>query len=182
MDKRLMKLLSTRGAEIRGGQMLDIYNQKIQEDVSCTIRTNINTANLHYIVETIKIPQATKKGYIEVGADGVFDWSYPTSTTRRGRVQEGGMIAPTITCNCEGILKVENIKDKNFRIRKLTPRECFRLMGVDDADIDKIQASGISNSQQYKCAGNSIVVDTLYHLFRKIFVETENETQQTTLF
>lgn len=82
---------------------------------------------------------------------------------------------------------IENIKDKdmadkNFRIRKLTPRECFRLMGVDDADIDRIQASGISNSQQYKCAGNSIVVDTLYHLFRKMFVGTENETQQTTLF
>lgn len=167
--------------------MLDTYNQQIQNDVSCTLRTNINTANHHYIVETIKIPQATKKGYIEVGVDGVFDYSYPTSTTRRGRVQEGGAIAPTITCNCEGIHKVENIKDndmadKNFRIRKLTPRECFRLMGVDDADIDKIQASGISNSQQYKCAGNSIVVDTLYQLFRKMFVETENETQQTTLF
>jgi DNA (cytosine-5)-methyltransferase 1 len=70
----------------------------------------------------------------------------------------------------------------SLRIRKLTPRECFRLMGVDDADIDKIQASGISNSQQYKCAGNSIVVDTLYHLFRKMFCETENENTQPTLF
>jgi site-specific DNA-cytosine methylase len=69
-----------------------------------------------------------------------------------------------------------------YRIRKLTTRECFRLMGVDDKDIDKIQASGISNSQQYKCAGNSIVVDVLYHLFRKMFCETENEQQQMTLF
>lgn len=69
-----------------------------------------------------------------------------------------------------------------YRIRKLTCREVFRLMGVDDADIDKIQASSISNSQQYKCAGNSIVVDVLYHIFRKMFVETENENQQLTLF
>lgn len=69
-----------------------------------------------------------------------------------------------------------------YRIRKLTPRECFRLMGVDDEDIDKIQAAGISNSQQYKLAGNSIVVDVLYHIFRKAFCETHNENQQQTLF
>lgn len=69
-----------------------------------------------------------------------------------------------------------------YRIRKLTPRECFRLMGVDDADIDKIQTSGISNSQQYKLAGNSIVVDTLYHIFRKMFCEKKNENLQQTLF
>ena len=69
-----------------------------------------------------------------------------------------------------------------YRIRKLTPRECFRLMGCDEETIDTIQAAGISNSQQYKLAGNSIVVDVLYHLFRKMFVETENESQQLTLF
>lgn len=69
-----------------------------------------------------------------------------------------------------------------YRIRKLTPRECFRLMGCDEETIDIIQAAGISNSQQYKLAGNSIVVDVLYHLFRKMFVETENESQQLTLF
>ena len=69
-----------------------------------------------------------------------------------------------------------------YRIRKLTPREVFRLQGVDDKDIDKIQASGISNSQQYKCAGNSIVVDVLYHIFRKMFCETENENDQLCLF
>lgn len=62
-----------------------------------------------------------------------------------------------------------------FAIRKLTPRECFRLMGVDEENIDKIQAAGISNSQQYKLAGNSIVVDVLYHIFRKMFIETEPE-------
>ena len=72
----------------------------------------------------------------------------------------------------------------SYRIRKLTPRECFRLMGVDDADIDKLMSAGISNSQLYKCAGNSIVVDTLYHLFRKLFCdkETEEATYQQTLF
>lgn len=70
------------------------------------------------------------------------------------------------------------LQGKKFRIRKLTPRECFRLMDVDDADIDKIQASGISNSAQYKLAGNSIVVNVLYHLFRKIFIETDPDVEK----
>lgn len=79
------------------------------------------------------------------------------------------------------------LKGKKFRIRKLTPRECFRLMGVDDKDIDKMQAAGISQSGQYKLAGNSIVVDVLFHLFRKMFIETEPDMekgnqQQLTLF
>lgn len=79
------------------------------------------------------------------------------------------------------------LQGKKFRIRKLTPRECFRLMGVDDKDIDKIQASGISNSGQYKLAGNSIVVDVLFHLFRKMFIETgpdieRGEVKQLELF
>ena len=73
-------------------------------------------------------------------------------------------------------------KHPKYRIRKLTPRECFRLMDVDDADIDKIQGAGICNSQQYKLAGNSIVVNVLYHIFRKMFVEQGNEEQQLKLF
>lgn len=74
------------------------------------------------------------------------------------------------------------VVEPQYRIRKLTPRECFRLMGVDDADIDKIQAAGISNSQQYKMAGNSIVVDVLYYQFFKAFIDrtpTEPFYQQT---
>ena len=58
-----------------------------------------------------------------------------------------------------------------FRIRKLTPRECFRLMGMRDDDIDKIQAAGISNTQQYKMAGNSIVIDVLEAIFKNLFME-----------
>ena len=74
------------------------------------------------------------------------------------------------------------LKGKKFRIRKLTPRECFRLMGVDDKDIDKIQAAGVSNSGLYKLAGNSIVVDVLFHIFRKMFIETKNKSGQLSLF
>ena len=68
----------------------------------------------------------------------------------------------------------------SIRIRKFTPRECFRLMDVPDSYIDKIQKSGICRTEQYKMAGNSIVVNCLYLIFRNLFYpETE---PQTTLF
>ena len=66
------------------------------------------------------------------------------------------------------------------RLKRDFPTFDYELVGW--SEIDKIQASGISNSQQYKCAGNSIVVDVLYHLFRKMFCETKPEIQQPTLF
>lgn len=67
-------------------------------------------------------------------------------------------------------------------VRKLTEKECFRLMGVDDNDADTIINSGIARTACYKLAGNSIVVDVLYHIFRKAFVEQENESNQLELF
>ena len=63
----------------------------------------------------------------------------------------------------------KRVIEEDFKIRKLTPRECFRLMGMRDDDIDKIQAIGISNAQQYKMAGNSIVVDVLEAIFKNLF-------------
>lgn len=279
MDKRLIKLLATRGNEIRGGQMLDTYNQQIQHDVSCTIRTNINTANHHYVVmeepmigamrgrnpdnpseraksngnykqrlevneqgtsNTITsvakdnyviepqvltpkrtefgkavrkqyeakelnmtrhemttmvprtdgitntltsvqkdnylcIPEATKQGYAEAYEGDSINLEHPNSTTRRGRV--GKQMANTLDTACN-----QGVVTPRYRIRKLTPRECFRLQGVDDKDIDTLQNASISNSQLYKLAGNSITVDVLYHLFRKLYVDKSSEMQQQTLF
>lgn len=74
------------------------------------------------------------------------------------------------------------VVETGYRIRKLTERECFRLMDVDDADIDKIQAAGISKSQRYKLAGNSIVTNVLFHIFRELFIDKGNESEQLTLF
>lgn len=62
-----------------------------------------------------------------------------------------------------------DLNETNLRIRKLTPKECFRLMGFDDRDVDVLSENGISNTQLYKMAGNSIVVDVLEALFRSLF-------------
>ena len=71
------------------------------------------------------------------------------------------------------VQKDNYVVEQTFRIRKLTPRECFRLMGLKDDDIDKIQATGVSNTQQYKMAGNSIVVDVLEAIFKNLFKEEQ---------
>lgn len=59
-------------------------------------------------------------------------------------------------------------EQKSLRIRKLTPRECFRLMGFDDSDFDKVEGN-LSNTQLYKQAGNSIVVNVLEEIYKELF-------------
>ena len=71
---------------------------------------------------------------------------------------------------------------RKYRIRKLTPTECFRLMDVEDEDIEKMKLAGIAKTNLYKLAGNSIVVSCMFHLFRKLFIEKGNENQQLELF
>lgn len=75
-------------------------------------------------------------------------------------------VAPTLRTNCGGF-KVQN---GEIRIRRITPKECWRLMDFTDEDFEKATASGVSNSQLYKQAGNSIVVNVLYHIFKRMFV------------
>lgn len=156
-------------AEINQVGMLDIKgNEQVRRVYGDNgISPTLNTMQGGNRQPKILIPQATKKGYIEMEVPGVCDLSYPDSKTRRGRVQEEGKVCPTLTAARQDICYVE----QTYRIRKLTPRECFRLMGMRDDDIDKIQAAGISNTQQYKMAGNSIVINVLEAIFKNLFME-----------
>ena len=109
----------------------------------------------------IKIKNATRKGYMEAYDGDGIDVSYPSSKTKRGRVQHD--ISQTIP----SASPVIGVNDK-MRIRRLTPKECWRLMGFDDEDFDKAKASGVSDSQLYKQAGNSIVVNVLEGVLRNL--------------
>ena len=120
-------------------------------------------------MEIVKIKQATKQGFIECEVGGVADFSYPTSHLRRGRVQGNGQLSPTLTSEGSGVCKVES----EYRIRKLTPRECWRLMDFKDADFDKA-AEVNSNTQLYKQAGNSIVVNVLVAILGQLFEGKED--------
>lgn len=87
------------------------------------------------------------------------------------KVVTGG-VCPTLTTRPEG-LKTANIvvveENKMLRIRKLVPAECFILMGFTKEDADRLSAAGISNTQLYKMAGNSIVVPVLEGIFKELY-------------
>lgn len=113
-------------------------------------------------VPQVAIKNATKTGYTvaEVG-DGI-DLAYPNSETRRGRVQS--QQSNTLTTNDSlGVL----VDDQPIRIRKLTPKECWRLQGFSDAQYEKAAAVN-SNSQLYKQAGNAVTVNVVEEIGRHI--------------
>lgn len=85
-----------------------------------------------------------------------------------GRVYDPQGLSPTINTAQGGQREVKIIETtpEAYRIRKLTPRECYRLMGFTDAEFDSIK--GVSNTQLYKQAGNSIVVNVLEAIFRQL--------------
>ena len=80
---------------------------------------------------------------------------------------ENNNLSPTLDtrCDCLGVVVIDGIE---YRIRKLTPKECWRLMGLSDTDFDKTKASGMSNAQLYKQAGNGIVVNVLMAIFKNL--------------
>lgn len=191
--------------------VIDLYNKNTRNDLCCgTLTTNSGT-QFHCgsmgVVETVKIKQATKQGYIECEIGGVVDFSYPDSETRRGRVQDNGKTCPTLTAESQDICRIEqvgqissdnsqygtvigdnglcstlqagthgyanNCIQTQYRIRKLTPRECWRLMDFSDEDFEKA-AEVNSNTQLYKQAGNSIVVNVLVAILGQLLQGKED--------
>ena len=108
----------------------------------------------------IRVKEATKQGYAEAEIGDSVNLSHPNSKTRRGRV--GKQIANTLlTGESQGVV------EPDFRIRKLTPRECWRLQGFPDWAFDKAQEVN-SNSQLYKQAGNSVTVNVIEAIAREL--------------
>lgn len=131
----------------------------------------LDTMQGGYRQPCIEIKEKTKKGYKEAyeGDDIYLDRPHQ----KRGCVQHGMVQTLKTSGNDVGVVT------KSLRIRKLTPLECFRLMGFDDEDFNKIK--GISNTQLYKMAGNSIVVDVLVNLFSEVFKAVKFETTDNKL-
>lgn len=143
--------------------------------VSCLINANYDQNKRFYKVDgvsptistmgggqrqpKIMIKTANKTGYdLATDGDGI-DLAYPDSKTRRGRVGHG--VSKTLpTSDSQGVMD-------GYRIRKLTPKECWRLMGFDDNDFEKA-AKVNSNAQLYKQAGNSIVVNVLEVILKNL--------------
>lgn len=170
---------------------------ELKKDGCSNTLTTVQKDNL--VVEPLKIMQPVVIGSTQEHAAVKNDGVCPCLTTAMGT---GGGQIPMITIKRLGNLYDENaggaragnvyapnglapalqtaqggnrqpLMYEDYRIRKLTPRECFRLMGFTDADFDKIK--GISNTQLYKMAGNSIVVNVLEAIFKQLFKENHKE-------
>lgn len=122
--------------------------------------SNCLTARYHKMARTdpfIRVGSATKRGYEEAKEGDSINFSVPNSETRRGRVGKG--VAQTLDTACN---QATMAKDK---IRRLTPRECFRLQNFPDS----FNITEVSDTQAYKQAGNSITVRVIQKIINKIY-------------
>ena len=108
----------------------------------------------------IHVKEATKKGYAVATVGDSVNLSHPNSKTRRGRV--GKQIANTILTGTE-----QGIVTEDLRVRKLTPRECWRLQGFPDYAFNRAQQVN-SDSQLYKQAGNSVTVNVIEAIAKEL--------------
>lgn len=131
------------------------------------------------MLEAVMVKQATKAGFIKWQVGGVADLSFPTSKTRRGRVQAGGTVSHTIMSSNQELYKLERNEMESYRIRRLTPLECWRLMGFSDEDFRAAEADEInSDTQLYAQAGNSIVVNVLEAIFGEMLPKGQDMEEE----
>ena len=142
---------------------------KLTEEARCltarytagaTKRTAMNSGVLEVqpiLTQGIKVRNGTKQGYQLAEVGDSVDLSYPSSLTRRARVGRG--IAHNLSCSSQMGAVVLN--GRVVKIRKLTPKECFRLQGFSDDLFEKAKAVN-SDAQLYKQAGNGVTVPVVY--------------------
>lgn len=164
--------------------IFDDFNSRIPKDqnVIGTITTNIGSGtprNGYKLIEKLQPKIAASRGrgegwkqQLEINESGTSNAI--TSVAKDNYVMEQNLKMD------KGCL-VDN-EGRRYRIRKLTPRECFRLQDVSESDIDKMLNAKIAKTNLYKLAGNSICISPMYHIFRKMFIQKECESQQLELF
>jgi DNA (cytosine-5)-methyltransferase 1 len=104
----------------------------------------------------LHIKEATKRGYKEAVYGDSVNISYAGQNQKRGRVGKG--ISNTIDTSCsQGVVTAKG------RIRRLMPRECFRLQGFSESQIDRLLENN-SDTQAYKQAGNAVTVNVVHAL------------------
>ena len=142
---------------------------KLTEEARCitarytagaTKRTAMNSGVLEVqpiLTQGIKVRNGTKQGYQLAEVGDSVDLSYPSSLTRRARVGRG--IAHNLSCSCQMGAVVWN--GRVVKIRRLTPKECFRLQGFSDDLFEKAKVVN-SDAQLYKQAGNGVTVPVVY--------------------
>lgn len=163
-------------------------SEEIQKRFKLNEKSDLNHNELNVVGSSAPDFRTIGQRDITYGINGVMstltatDYKQPkqildnTYTVCKQRCDEGlrffkdnicGSLRTIDSCGDKRIIENKN----EVKIRKLTPKECWRLMGFDDNDIENAQLLGISDSQLYKQAGNSIVVNVLYYIFKNLFKE-----------
>jgi len=183
------KMISYISKDRQGNENL-VVNREVANAITCEIKKMQRSMQDNYI----KINSANSKGYEEATEGDSINLEFPESKTRRGRVGKG--VAQTLDTGCnQGVIqkyqkeieqslsqdictgidasyykgfgvrqgKCRQVVQEQFKIRRLTPRECFRLMDFPDTFTWPV-----SDSQAYKQAGNSIVVNVLYKILKNL--------------
>lgn len=142
----------------------DDYNSNIPKNQDCigTLTTNIGSSTMRNGIKIIENKTAGNSEIVKIEKVGQIS----NEGSQCGTVVSPNGLYPTVSAGCHGYAN-PHIAEK-YRIRKLTPRECFRLMGVKDEDSQKMLDVN-SNTQCYKQAGNSIVVQVLMAIFKQLF-------------
>ena len=171
--------------------MFQPYNCSEITDISPTVTANCGckTSSAAVLITNLGDEEMNKKESNKIMIDEVKRIVSATRKCDIGvTVHDNGDIRPhRLDKKKSGISEMQINKDTNisntvtashmpktygdstdFRIRKLTPKECWRLMGFDDEDFYRAEAVN-SNSQLYKQAGNSIVVDVIVKIYEKLF-------------
>lgn len=150
---------------IGGSQGQRVYSTN---GISCTLSANGGgqgaKTGLHLVGNVnpngVRITEATKKGYAIAKEGDSINLAFPSSKTRRGRVGKG--VAQTLDRSCnQGTL----VRDE---VRRLTPKECWRLQGIPDEITDRVIAAGISDGQMYIGAGDGCTVEPVYEIAKKL--------------
>ena len=143
----------------------------VQNGMIQTIKTSADDIGV-VVKDTRNLKEKLADDLIEQGVvkgGEVINHSYASNRLNKNRnpIESNDGIMPTLTTRLDTLGVVTS---KPLRIRKLTPREALRLMDVSESDIDII-LNTVSNTQAYKLAGNSIVVNVLVEIFRKLIKE-----------
>lgn len=157
-------------------QKIDIANCLLAREDSGVKTHSAEGTAIAFPVE-IKVREATKKGYAITDKGDSVNLAVPNSTTRRGRV--GNQVAQTLDTSCNQGVVVELYDNCSvwatwsekyncyLAIRKLTPRECFRLQGWEDKYFERAEQLN-SNNQLYKQAGNGVTVNVIKHIAERM--------------
>lgn len=180
-------LTTNKGEGVKIIQRAHGYNQGGEHDIAPTL-----TSNSYHENNVLRVKEATARGYAEAEIGDSVNLAHPNSKTRRGRVGKG-QANTLLTGESQGVVTPD------FRIRKLTPRECWRLQGFPDWAFDKAcygevipqgyfdlllsrklsrkkwqklwritRKQRMSNSQLYKQAGNSVTVNVIEAIARRL--------------